>query len=489
MKPFREFLIFERSRPGKIGCPLPELDVPEIDLTESLPEMVRDELDVFPEVSEVEVVRHFTRLSQWNFGIDQGMYPLGSCTMKHNPRINEAMAALPGLAGAHPLARPRHIQGCLALIHELQTYLSDITGLPHCSTQPAAGAHGEFTGILLIKALLDHKGEKRTTVIVPDSAHGTNPATASLCGFDVKEVPSDERGCVDVAKLAQMIDDQTAGMMITNPNTLGIFETHIREIADMLHAKGAYLYMDGANMNALVGKTKPGDMGVDVLHLNLHKTFSTPHGGGGPGAGPICCTAELAPFLPKPWVTQLEDGSYTWQHDCPDSMGKVHGWYGQFGVLVRALTWILTLGREGLVRHTEHAVLNNNYLRKMLEPHYEIPFKAPTLHETVFNDKRQQIHGVSTMDIAKSLLDYGFHPPTVYFPLVVHGALMVEPTETESRGELNRFARALIDIAERSASDPESVRNGPLTTQIQRADETTAARYPVLRWLPEQKES
>ncbi len=484
MNDFREFLLFERSRQGKVGCPMPALDVPEVELESSLPEMTRAELDVFPEISEVEVVRHFTRLSQWNFGIDQGMYPLGSCTMKHNPRINEAMAALAGLANAHPLAEDSQVQGCLGVIHELQSYLCEITGLPYCSTQPAAGAHGEFTGILLIKALLDKRGSKRSIVIVPDSAHGTNPATASLCGFDVKEVKSDKHGRVDMEHLASMVNDQTAGMMITNPNTLGIFETNIAEIAEILHAKGALLYMDGANMNALVGKTRPGDMGVDVIHLNLHKTFSTPHGGGGPGSGPICCTEELAPFLPTPRVTKDGNDIYAWSNDFPDSIGKVHGWYGQFGVLVRALTWILTLGKEGLVRHTEHAVLNNNYLRKMLAPHFDIPYPAETLHETVFTDKRQQAHGVSTMDIAKSLLDYGFHPPTVYFPLVVPGALMVEPTETESRGELNRFARALMDISNRAASDPQSVTSAPHTTQIQRADETIAARQPILRWQP-----
>lgn len=485
MKPFREFLVFERSRPGKIGCPLPALDVPTVDCDQTLAGQTRPELDIFPEITEVEVVRHFTRLSQWNFGIDQGMYPLGSCTMKHNPRINEAMAALPGLAESHPLAEDEHVQGCLELIAELQDHLCEITGLPYCSTQPAAGAHGEFTGILLIKALLDQKGEQRDTIIVPDSAHGTNPATASLCGFQVREVPSDEHGRVDVSQLEAMIDEKTAGMMITNPNTLGIFETNIAQIANLLHAKGAYLYMDGANMNALVGKTRPGDMGVDVLHLNLHKTFSTPHGGGGPGSGPICCSDELAPFLPTPRIARGADGAFHWSEDHPLSIGKVHGWYGQFGVLVRALTWILTLGREGLVSHTENAVLNNNYLRKMLEPHYEIPYPEATLHETVFSDKRQQAHGVTTMDIAKSLLDYGFHPPTVYFPLVVHGALMIEPTETESRGELNRFARALIDISERAAKDPQSVLASPHLPQIQRPDETTAARHPILSWRPE----
>ena len=409
------------------------------------------------------------------------MYPLGSCTMKHNPRINEAMAAIPGLAKTHPMAPSAHVQGCLQIMHTLGEYLSDITGLPGCSLQPAAGAHGEFTGILVIKALLESQGQNRKVVIVPDSAHGTNPATAALCGYDVKEVPSNEKGCVDLEAFRAMVNDQTACMMITNPNTLGIFENNIREIADILHENGAYLYMDGANMNALVGQAKPGDMGVDVLHLNLHKTFSTPHGGGGPGAGPICVSEALIPFLPKPWIKK-QDGSYSLDWSGEQSIGKVHGFYGQFGVLVRALTWILTLGKEGLKQHTEHAVLNNNYLRKLLEPHYHIPFPAATLHETVFNDKKQNEYGVTTMDIAKALLDYGFHPPTVYFPLVVSGALMIEPTETESRGEIKRFAEAMIEIAARSAQDPDGMHAAPTTTQIQRADETTAARNPILRW-------
>jgi glycine dehydrogenase subunit 2 len=485
MKSFREYLIFERSREGKVGCPLPAVGVPEADTATSLGSLCREDIEDFPELSEVEVVRHFTRLSQWNHGLDEGMYPLGSCTMKHNPRSNEVMASLPGFTQAHPLMPDSAIQGCLRLMKQLEEALCQITGLPGCSLQPAAGAHGEFAGMLAIKALLNKKGENRPTVLVPDSAHGTNPATAAMCGFEVREVASDAQGCIDLAKLEAMVGADTAAMMITNPNTLGIFEKDIHRIAEILHRKNAYLYMDGANMNALVGKVRPAEMGVDVLHLNLHKTFSTPHGGGGPGAGPICVQSELIPFLPRPFILREADGRLRLDWQKGDSLGKVHGFHGQFGVLVRALSWILTLGGEGLIAHTEHAVLNNNYLRKMLEPHFHLPFAAPTLHETVFTDKLQAAAGVSTMDIAKNLLDYGFHPPTVYFPLVVSGAMMIEPTETESRGELNRFARAMIEIAELAREAPDQVHAAPHKTEIQRPDETNAARNPILRWTPQ----
>jgi len=483
MNQFREYLVFERSREGKIGCTLPECDVPEVDLEDTLgPGKTRQTLDLLPEISEVEVVRHFTRLSHWNFGVDTGMYPLGSCTMKHNPRLNEAVAALPGFTDTHPLSEERHVQGCMETIHQLECYLGKITGLPEVSTQPAAGAHGEYAGILMIQACLDKKGENRDVILVTDSAHGTNPASATLSGFRVKEVKSNSQGRIDLEHFKSMVDETTAGMMITNPNTLGIFETDIKVVADILHENGAYLYMDGANMNAFVGKTRPGDMGVDVIHLNLHKTFSTPHGGGGPGSGPICTTRELAPFLPVPRVEKCEDGNLQWSDGSPDSVGKIHGWYGNFGVLVRALSWIKSLGREGLRQHTEHAVLNNNYVRKNLEPHYHLPYDQPTLHETIFTDKIQNQNGVETMDIAKSLLDYGFHPPTVYFPLVVHGALMIEPTETESRGEMDRFIEAMVDIAQRAKSDPESIQAAPIRSDIQRPDETQAVKKPVLRW-------
>lgn len=489
MRKFREYLIFERSREGKVGYSLPALDVPEVDVKQTLGERnVRIGLEGFPEVSEVEVVRHFTRLSQWNFGVDTGMYPLGSCTMKHNPKLNEELASLPGFTQSHPCMPDEDVQGTLKLIRTLETYLSEITGLPSCTLQPAAGAHGEYTGIMLIHAALRSKKLKRTTILVPDSAHGTNPATATLAGFEVKEVPSNDRGQVDMEALKAAVDENTAAMMITNPNTLGIFETQVREIADLLHAHGAYLYMDGANMNALVGKMRPGDAGVDVLHLNLHKTFSTPHGGGGPGSGPVCAIEEFDPFMPYPRSVMNPDGSYAFDWSREASIGKVHGWYGNFGVAIRALCWILSLGRHGLRKHTEHAVLNNNYLRKKLEPFFHLPYAEPTLHETVFTDKIQEAFGVTTMDIAKSLLDFGFHPPTIYFPLVVHGALMIEPTETESRGELDRFADAMADIARRAESDPESVKRAPVSLDIQRPDDTLAARKPVLRWEPQQNQ-
>ncbi|PIE02574.1 MAG: glycine dehydrogenase (aminomethyl-transferring) [Acidobacteria bacterium] len=486
MTRIQEGLIFERSREGKIGCIMPELDVPAVDCAQTLGEkMTRSSLKAFPQVSEVEVVRHFTRLSQWNFGVNQGMYPLGSCTMKYNPSINEKVAGLPGFTHIHPLSSSKNIQGVLKMIVELEKQLCEITGLQACTLQPAAGAHGEFTGLLTIRGALKAKGQQnRDTILVPDSAHGTNPATATLAGFRVKEVASNAAGRVDMQALEEAIDDHTAGMMLTNPNTLGIFESNIHLIAEKLHQQGAYLYMDGANMNALVGKAKPGDMGVDLLHLNLHKTFSTPHGGGGPGSGPVCATEELAAYLPRPRIRENERGELEF-HCEESSVGRVHGWQGHFGVMLRAMSWIFSLGAKGLREHTENAVLNNHYLRHLLKGHYHLPYETETLHETVFTDKYQMENGVSTRDIAKKLLDFGFHPPTVYFPLVVSGALMIEPTETESRGEIERFAAAMVDIAKMARESPEQVTSAPTTTVIGRLDETLAARKPVLKWVPD----
>ena len=481
-----EWLIFERSREGKVGCTFPPLDVPELDPRETLgTENVRDELALFPQVSETEIARHFTRLSQWNFGVNQGMYPLGSCTMKYNPSLNETVANIPQLLNVHPLSQDKDCQGILRLMLLMESMLSEITGLKACSLQPAAGAHGEYTGLLAIRKALKNKGlDHRDTILIPDSAHGTNPATATLAGFKVKEVASNASGRIDMESLRQAVDEHTAGMMLTNPNTLGIFESNIHLIADLLHENDAYLYMDGANMNALVGKCKPGEMGVDVLHLNLHKTFSTPHGGGGPGAGPVCVCPELEPFLPNPRIKETPDGNLVFVNE-PDSVGRVHGWQGHIGVAIRGLCWILTLGAKGLREHTENAVLNNCYIRNGLKEHFYIPYPTETLHETVFSDKWQHDSGVSTMDIAKKLLDYGFHPPTVYFPLVVPGALMIEPTETESRGEMDRFIQAMVKIAGLAKTDPGEVTCAPLTTVIARVDETLAARNPVLRWQPD----
>jgi len=480
-----EWLIFERTRVGKIGCTLPKLDVPEVEAEATLgSDRVRKGLDRFPQVSETEIARHFTRLSQWNFGVNQGMYPLGSCTMKYNPSLNETVSGIPAFRNTHPLAKPEHSQGVLRLLFELEEILAEITGLSACTLQPAAGAHGEFTGLLTIHKALQEKGEgHRDTILVPDSAHGTNPATATLAGFKVKEVASNAEGRIDMESLREAIDERTAGMMITNPNTLGIFESEIHIIADLLHEHGAYLYMDGANMNALVGKCKPGDMGVDVMHLNLHKTFSTPHGGGGPGSGPVCVNETLKPYLPNPRIVK-EGDQFVWKNEAT-GVGRVHGWNGHFGVAVRALCWILTLGAKGLREHTENAVLNNRYVRKGLEGHFHLPFKTETLHETVFNDKNQHDTGVTSMDMAKKLLDFGFHPPTMYFPLVVPGALMIEPTETESRGEMDRFVQAMVRIAELAKEDPEQVTRAPETTVIRRVDEALAARQPILRWEPE----
>ncbi len=477
-----EPLLIERSSPGKRGYQLPELDVPPVDPVSALGDCnVRREIEAFPEVSEVETVRHFTRLSTWNYAIDYGMYPLGSCTMKYNPRINEAVARIEGLAWAHPYQPEELSQGAMEIIAQVKAALIEITGMDAMTLQPAAGAHGELTGILLVRAALEARGNPRRKVLVPDSAHGTNPATVTMAGYTVANIKSDERGMIDVAALARAVDEDVAALMVTNPNTLGVFEQNIVEVAGILHAKGAMMYMDGANMNALVGIARPGDFGVDVMHLNLHKTFSTPHGGGGPGSGAVAVKRHLEPFLPSP-VLKRGGGRWTWDYDRPQSIGRVRSFYGNFGVLVRALAYILAHGGPGLRNATMDAVLNATYIRKKLEAHYSLPHTSPTMHEVVFSDERQARRGVRTGDIAKRLIDYGFHPYTVSFPLIVSGAMMIEPTETESKQELDLFIDALISIAKEIEEDPELVRKAPHSTRTSRVDEVTAARKPVVRW-------
>jgi glycine dehydrogenase subunit 2 len=479
-----EGLVFEKSSPGKKAYRLAPLDVPAVDAAKLLGRAMRQEMGALPEVSEIEVVRHFTRLSTWNYAIDLGMYPLGSCTMKYNPRVNEAIARLQGLADAHPYQPEALSQGALRLVRHLQDCLMEITGMDAITLQPAAGAHGELTGILLVRAHHQANGYARKKIIIPDSAHGTNPASAATCGYQVEGLKSNAQGMVDVAQLERVVDADTAALMLTNPSTIGVFESEIHKIAEVLHAKGALLYMDGANMNALVGKTRPGDFGVDVMHLNLHKTFSTPHGGGGPGSGPVACKKALAPFLPVPLVIEKTNGTLALDYDRPQSIGRVRGFYGNFGVFIRALAYILANGPDGLRQTTEDAVLNANYLRKHLEGLYDLPYKTATLHEVVFSDKLQAHNGIKTGDIAKRLIDYGFHPYTVSFPLIVHGALMMEPTESESKEELDQFIDAMRQIAREAEENPALVLDAPHSTRISRLDETGAARKPVLRWKP-----
>jgi glycine dehydrogenase subunit 2 len=477
-----EPLLFERSSPGKKGYQLPDLDVPAVDPHQALGAAnTREEIEDFPEVSEVDVIRHFTRLSTWNYAIDLGCYPLGSCTMKYNPRVNELVARTEGLAWAHPYQPESVSQGAMEVISTLENALAEITGMDAVTLQPAAGAHGELTGILLARALLQSRGNPRKKILVPDSAHGTNPATASMVGYAVENIKSNEQGMIDPAVLAAAVNEDVAALMVTNPNTVGVFEQDIHKIAAIMHEKGAVVYMDGANMNALVGITRPGDFGIDVMHLNLHKTFSTPHGGGGPGSGAVAVKSHLEPFLPGPRLKRVND-TWTWNYDLPQSVGRVRAFYGNFGVLVRALAYIMAHGGDGLRRATMDAVLNANYLRKLLEPHYQIAYQAPSMHECVFSDDRQSKKGVRTGDIAKRLIDYGFHPYTVSFPLIVRGALMIEPTETEGKAELDLLADALISVAQEVETEPQLVLTAPHSTRISRVDEVAAARRPVLRW-------
>ncbi|MGA8743700.1 MAG: aminomethyl-transferring glycine dehydrogenase subunit GcvPB [Terracidiphilus sp.] len=509
-----EGLVFEKSSPGKKAYKLPPLDVPEVDAAALLGDAHRKTPGQLPELSEIEIIRHFTRLSTWNYAIDLGMYPLGSCTMKYNPRVNEFVARIEGLAEAHPYRPESLAQGALEIIDLLQRCLIEITGMDTITLQPAAGAHGEFTGILLVRAWHESQGNARRKIIIPDSAHGTNPATAAICGYQVENLKSNADGGIDLEALTRQVDEDTAALMLTNPSTLGVFENEIHKIADILHAKGALLYMDGANMNALVGKVRPGDFGVDVMHLNLHKTFSTPHGGGGPGSGPVACKKFLESFLPTPVLvrkpsqdspqnmsapsfrqllgekvgnheTQSASGSLHWDYNRPHSVGRVRAFYGNTGMFIRALAYILANGPDGLRQTTEDAVLNANYIRKNLEDLYDLPYKTPSMHEVVFSDKKQAAKGVKTGDIAKRLIDYGFHPYTVSFPLIVHGALMIEPTESESLEELDLFIQAMRSIAKEVEETPEVVKSAPHSTRVSRLDEVTAARKPILRWKPE----
>ena len=486
-----EGLIFERSQAGRVGYRLPKLDVEETHIDELLPAELRrsDDLEGVPEVSEVDVIRHFTRISTWNYSIDLGMYPLGSCTMKYNSRLNEKVARTAGLADLHPLAPEEEAQGALELIYRLQEDLAEITGLPGVSLQPAAGAHGEMTGVMLIRAFLDKRdgaeSRNRRVMLIPDSAHGTNPASAHLAGFTVKTIKSTPEGLTDLGHLREVCDEGgVAGLMLTNPNTVGIFETNIKEICDIIHTAGGLVYMDGSNMNALVGVARPGDMGVDVIHLNLHKTFSTPHGGGGPGCGPCCCTAELQPFLPVPRIVKAGD-KFKLDLDLPESIGRVKAFYGNFGMMIRALSYIQTHGAEGLKEATESAVLNARYVGEKLKEDFDKPFDSDSMHEVILSHKKQSRKGVHTLDIAKRLIDYGFHPMTIYFPLIVDGAMLIEPTESVGRADLDAFIEAMKDIARESIDDPQLVIDAPHTTRIGRLDEATAARKPVLRWKPD----
>jgi glycine dehydrogenase subunit 2 len=477
-----EGLIFEKSARGKRGIELPPLDVSAVDPQQALgAAYARDAVEGFPEVSEIEVIRHFTRLSTWNYAIDLGMYPLGSCTMKYNPRVNEHVARLDGIATEHPYQPVELSQGCLKILQILQQCLLEITGMDAITLQPAAGAQGELTGLLLIRAHLEAQGNPRKKVLIPDSAHGTNPATAVIAGYQVENIRSDARGQIDIEQLRRAVNQDVAALMVTNPNPLGVFESRIGEAAAILHGQGALLYMDGANMNALAGIARPGDFGVDVMHLNLHKTFSTPHGGGGPGAGPVAIKKFLEPYLPVPVLVTRPDGTLALDANRPKSIGRVRAFVGNFGVLVRALAYTLAYG-PGIRQATEDAVLNANYIRKGLEGAYDLPYQLPSMHEVVFSDARQRKHGVNTMDIAKRLIDYGFHPYTTAFPLIVSGALMIEPTESESKEECDLFVDAMRAIAEEAATNPELVKTAPHSTRVGRLDEVTAARKPILRW-------
>ena len=471
----QEPLLWERGRRGRRGFSIPRSDVENRKLD---PELAGDGPD-FPDLSEVELVRHYTRLSTWNFGVDTGMYPLGSCTMKYNPKTNERQARLPGFAGAHPLLPDDLSQGALELMFHLQNYLAVVTGMDAVSLQPAAGAHGEMTGMLLIYAYHHNQGSQKSKIIVPDTAHGTNPASATLCGYRSVPVKSGDKGVLEPEDVAEVMDEETAGIMVTNPNTLGLFETHIREITDIVHEKGGLVYCDGANMNAVMGIIDMKSIGIDVLHLNLHKTFSTPHGGGGPGSGPVCVNQKLEPFLPVPRVVK-ENGAYRLSEDFPNSIGKVDTFHGHFGIMLRAYSYIRSMGPDGLKRASQLAVLNANYIKERLKSVYHLPHDKPCMHECVFSDKHLAPYKVATLDLAKRLIDYGFHPPTVYFPLVVHGSIMIEPTETESKEDLDQFIESMKQIAAEAESQPELLKEAPHNTKVRRLDEVQAARKPCL---------
>jgi len=480
-----ESLIFEKSVPGRKGYSLPDLDVPEVPLAELIPaDYLRKDPPLLPELSEVDVVRHFTNLSRDNYGIDQGFYPLGSCTMKYNPKVNEDVARYAGFAALHPLQPVEQTQGALQLLYQLEAALREITGMDRVTLQPAAGAQGELVGMLMIRAYHQSKGNPRRKVIVPDSAHGTNPATAALSGYQVQVVHSNADGLVDLEDLKRLVDPETAALMLTNPNTLGLFERDILKISELLHSVGALLYLDGANLNALLGLCRPGDMGFDVVHSNLHKTFTTPHGGGGPGAGALGVKAHLTPFLPVPVVEKTEEG-YVLDNRRPQSIGKVHSFYGNFGNLVRAYTYVRRMGAVGFRKVSTNAILNANYIRKRLELVYPVPYNRFCMHEFVASAKKFREKEVHAWDIAKRLIDYGIYPPTVNFPMVVEEALMVEPTETEPKENLDRFCEAMLRIAKEIEEDPELVRKAPHTRSVTRLDEVRAVKQLDLRWNPQ----
>jgi len=477
-----EPLIFEQGGEGRKGYSLPRWDVGEVEAKNLIPShLLRKELEGFPQLSEVDIVRHFTRLAQWNYGLDSGFYPLGSCTMKYNPKVNEEIARMIGFAQLHPYTPEGLTQGSLKLMYELESFLAEITGMDCATLQPAAGAHGELTGMTMVKACLQARGEKRKKVLVPDTAHGTNCSTSAIASYQMVEVKSDERGVISPEKVADLMDEDVAAIMVTNPNTLGLFEEHLKEIAEIVHSKGGFVYCDGANLNALMGIVKLGDLGVDVVHINLHKTFSTPHGGGGPGAGPVAIRRELSPYLPIP-VIEKKGEAYKLDYDRSQSIGKVRAFYGNFGVILKAYAYILCMGPEGLRMASEMAVLNANYLMKGLKGYYHLPYERLCMHECVFTDRFQEKYHISTLDIAKRLIDYGYHPPTIYFPLVVKGALMMEPTETESKESLDGFIDTMIAIAKEAEDNPELLRQAPQRVKVRRLDEVLAARKPKLRW-------
>ena len=488
-KPSSE-LIFERSREDRFAYSLPEKEVDNQNIKEILGDkFTRKQKAELPEVSELDLMRHYTELSNKNHGVDTGFYPLGSCTMKYNPKVNEKVARMSGFANAHPLQDESTVQGSLEIIYDLQEHLKEITGMDEVTLQPAAGAHGEWTALLMIKAYHEANGDyNRTKVIVPDSAHGTNPASAKVAGFDTVTVKSNDKGLVDIEDLKKVVGDDTAAIMLTNPNTLGLFEEDILEIREIVHKAGGKLYYDGANLNAIMSKVRPGDMGFDAVHLNLHKTFTGPHGGGGPGSGPVGVKSDLIPYLPKPTVIK-ENDVYKFEHDMPNSIGRVKPFFGNFGIYLRAYTYIRTMGPDGLKAVSEAAVLNAYYMLRRLQDHFDTPYTQHCKHEFVISGSRQKKLGVRTLDMAKRLLDFNFHPPTIYFPINVEECMMIEPTETESKETLDAFCDTLIQISKEVEEDPELVLDAPHTTVIGRLDETQAARKPVLKFelLKEEK--
>lgn len=470
-----EPLLWEKGKKGRRGMSIPASDVPAAEF----PQELQGAGPAFPDLSEVDVVRHYTRLSQWNYGVDTGMYPLGSCTMKYNPKINDKIASTPELAAAHPMLADELVQGSLRIMYELQQHLAAITGLPAVTVQPAAGAHGELTGMLIFAAYHKSRNSRRTKILIPDTAHGTNPASAALCGYKPVPIMSGPNGIMDIQSIIDVMDEETAGIMITNPNTLGLFETNIREIAEIVHGKGGLVYGDGANLNAVIGIINARKCGVDVMHLNLHKTFSTPHGGGGPGAGPVCVTEELARFLPIPLVVKDGD-NYRLEYKRPDSIGRMHAFHGNYSVLLRAYSYIRTMGAADLKKASQLAVLNAAYIKEKLKGTLPLAYDRPCMHECVFSDALLQEDKVTTLDLAKRLIDCGYHPPTIYFPLVVHGAIMIEPTETECKEDIDQFIEVVKMVVGEAHENPELLRQAPLKAKMRRLDETLAARHPCL---------